>query len=83
MLYMMILIFRSLFTHIKSVTELSVGNDYSLFKEGIKPMWEDDKNKKGGRWLLNVDIRMKSNLHELWLNLVSSNFVISLVRLSL
>ena len=36
-------------------------------------MWEDDHNKKGGRWLLNMDGRMnKSDLHDLWLNLVSS-----------
>lgn len=63
--------FFSLFNHIKSVNDLAGGNDYSLFKEGIKPMWEDDKNKKGGRWLLNVDVRNKSSLHELWLNIVS------------
>ena len=24
-------------------------------QEGIEPMWEDPRNKSGGRWLLNVD----------------------------
>ena len=23
-----------------------------LFKKGIKPMWEDDRNKDGGRWIM-------------------------------
>ena len=26
-----------------------------LIQDGIQPMWEDEKNKYGGRWLLNVD----------------------------
>ncbi|XP_065209787.1 eukaryotic translation initiation factor 4E-like [Planococcus citri] len=63
--------FWCLFNHIKPVTSLSAGNDYSLFKKGIRPMWEDDHNKKGGRWLLNMDGRMNRNdLHDLWLNLL-------------
>ena len=32
---------------------LSIGSDYHLFKEGIKPMWEDEANRGGGRWLYN------------------------------
>ena len=24
-------------------------------QEGIKPMWEDTRNKKGGRWLISWD----------------------------
>jgi len=30
----------------------SVYLDYYLFKEGIKPMWEDPSNVNGGRWLV-------------------------------
>ena len=48
-----------------------MGNDYALFKEGIKPIWEDPRNHKGGRWLVTLDMRHKSNLPELWLNLVN------------
>lgn len=25
--------------------------DIHLFKKGIKPMWEDPANKKGGKWV--------------------------------
>lgn len=38
-----------------------VNCDYSLFKDGIKPMWEDDFNKNGGRWTYTVE-RRQSNI---------------------
>uniref|UniRef100_A0AC34Q0I9 EIF-4F 25 kDa subunit n=1 Tax=Panagrolaimus sp. JU765 TaxID=591449 RepID=A0AC34Q0I9_9BILA len=28
------------------------GADYYLFRDGIKPMWEDPANRNGGRWVL-------------------------------
>lgn len=31
--------------------------DYSLFKEGVKPMWEDEFNKNGGRWTYTIERR--------------------------
>lgn len=35
-------------------TGLGWNSDYYLFKEGIKPMWEDPSNVNGGRWLVIV-----------------------------
>jgi len=29
-------------------------SDYHIFKKGIKPMWEDDANKTGGKWILRL-----------------------------
>ncbi|ELW66590.1 Eukaryotic translation initiation factor 4E type 2 [Tupaia chinensis] len=29
-------------------------SDFHLFKEGIKPMWEDDANKNGGKWIIGL-----------------------------
>jgi len=29
-------------------------SDYHLFKKGIKPMWEDEANKSGGKWILRL-----------------------------
>ena len=26
--------------------------DYHVFREGIKPMWEDDANRDGGKWIV-------------------------------
>ena len=28
--------------------------DIHLFKESIKPMWEDEKNKMGGKWIVRL-----------------------------
>ena len=29
-------------------------SDYHFFQEGIRPVWEDDANKKGGKWILRL-----------------------------
>ena len=35
-------------------------------------MWEDERNKKGGRWLINLDKRQRhSDLDKFWLETVS------------
>ena len=38
-------------------SKLPTGADYSMFKEGIFPDWEDPKNQDGGRWIINLDKR--------------------------
>ena len=43
--------FWSLYNHIEEASRLTPGSDYSLFKEGIFPDWEDAQNAPGGRWL--------------------------------
>jgi len=63
--------FWSCHNHIKSASELSAGSDYSMFKTGIKPMWEDPKNHDGGRWLINLDKKQRnSELDSYWLEVV-------------
>ena len=32
--------------------------DYHVFREGIRPMWEDDANINGGKWI----VRLKKGL---------------------
>ena len=29
-------------------------SDYHLFKEGISPLWEDEANAKGGKWMVRL-----------------------------
>ena len=29
-------------------------SDYHFFKEGIRPVWEDDENKHGGKWTVRL-----------------------------
>ncbi|XP_056664503.1 eukaryotic translation initiation factor 4E type 1B-like [Monodelphis domestica] len=55
-------------SHIKLASKLSSGCDYALFKDGIEPMWEDSRNKHGGRWLVSLAKQQRqSNLDRLWL----------------
>lgn len=47
------------------------------FAMGIKiiscsPMWEDDINKNGGRWVMFLDKDSKEFVNKLWHDLVSS-----------
>ncbi|XP_075232427.1 eukaryotic translation initiation factor 4E1 [Lycorma delicatula] len=63
--------FWSLFNHIKAASELRQGCDYSLFKKGIRPMWEDEANKQGGRWLISLEKKQRDNdLDEFWLEIM-------------
>uniref|UniRef100_A0A2K5D7M3 Eukaryotic translation initiation factor 4E n=1 Tax=Aotus nancymaae TaxID=37293 RepID=A0A2K5D7M3_AOTNA len=49
-------------------SNLMPGCDYSLFKDGIEPMWEDEKNKRGGRWLITLNKQQRrSDLDRFWL----------------
>lgn len=51
--------FWSLLHHINEASELKEGSDYSFFKEGIFPDWEDARNAPGGRWMITVDKRQR------------------------
>jgi len=63
--------FWSLYNHIKLASELKQGCDYSLFKKGVKPMWEDEVNKRGGRWLINLDKKQRGHdLDKYWLDII-------------
>ncbi|CAD5112865.1 DgyrCDS2077 [Dimorphilus gyrociliatus] len=60
--------FWALFNHIMPASKLAPGCDYSLFKDGVQPMWEDEKNKNGGRWLINLVKNQRSTeLDKFWL----------------
>ncbi|XP_016975204.1 eukaryotic translation initiation factor 4E1 isoform X1 [Drosophila rhopaloa] len=62
--------FWSLYNHIKPPSEIKVGSDYSLFKKNIRPMWEDAANKQGGRWVITLNKSSKSDLDNLWLDVL-------------
>jgi len=63
--------FWALYNHIELASRLPAGCDYSLFKEGIKPMWEDSHNRAGGRWLINLDKKQRSScLDNFWLEVM-------------
>lgn len=43
--------------------------DYSLFKQGITPAWEDPAFKNGGRWVVKLEKVKAQSLDDLWLSL--------------
>ncbi|CAK9046649.1 unnamed protein product [Durusdinium trenchii] len=43
--------------------------DYSLFKQGIAPAWEDAALKNGGRWVIKLEKVKAQSLDDLWLSL--------------
>jgi len=63
--------FWSLYNHVVVASRLPPGSDYSLFKEGISPDWEDPRNKAGGRWIINMDKRRRAEYLDMsWLEIM-------------
>ncbi|RXK38470.1 hypothetical protein M231_04235 [Tremella mesenterica] len=55
--------------NIKLPNSLAKGSNYHLFKQGIRPMWEDPANADGGKWTLLL--KPASPLFDVtWSNLV-------------
>jgi len=52
------------FSHLAPAGELPVVSDYHLFKQGIKPMWEDAANEKGGKWIVRLRKGLASRFWE-------------------
>ena len=44
-------------------SQLRPGSDYSLFKAGVRPDWEDERNVRGGRWMV---VRSRDQLDHGW-----------------
>lgn len=54
--------------NIAPVSELAMKSDYHLFKEGVRPEWEDPQNKHGGKWAYQFKEKRSVNIDELWLH---------------
>ena len=46
--------FWTVYTHLKRPSDLPTVSDYHLFKEGIRPVWEDEENRRGGKWTMRL-----------------------------
>eukprot|EP01012_Entosiphon_sulcatum_P067217 TRINITY_DN96809_c0_g1_i1.p1 TRINITY_DN96809_c0_g1~~TRINITY_DN96809_c0_g1_i1.p1 ORF type:complete len:214 (+),score=50.55 TRINITY_DN96809_c0_g1_i1:57-698(+) len=70
--------FWSVMNNINGPSQLTQGSNYHMFKAGIKPMWEDDYNKRGGKWIAKIPKKMKKQLDQAWmfvaLALIGENF---------
>ncbi|BFZ53049.1 eukaryotic translation initiation factor 4E [Savitreella phatthalungensis] len=59
--------FWGVYNNIAKATELSQKSDYHLFKEGVRPEWEDKQNSKGGKWAFQSKGASKDQLDGMWL----------------
>jgi len=59
--------FWNIYSHLVRPAELSSHSDLHVFKDGIKPMWEDEANRYGGKWI----VRLRKGLSQrCWENLL-------------
>ncbi|KAJ9586754.1 hypothetical protein L9F63_019653, partial [Diploptera punctata] len=59
--------FWALYSHLARPSDLQSHSDFHLFKIGIKPMWEDEANQRGGKWIVRLRKGLASRC---WENLV-------------
>ena len=64
--------FWQYYSHLKKPDDVPVNTDYHVFQDGIKPMWEDEANKKGARWILRikkgaVSVRATEDIFSIWI----------------
>lgn len=46
--------FFAIYKCLKPPSKVPLMTDYHLFKNGIRPIWEDKENKEGGKWVLRL-----------------------------
>lgn len=46
--------FFAVYGHLKRPSALPLVSDYHLFRKGVRPIWEDEENKKGGKWIVRL-----------------------------
>lgn len=46
--------FWTIYCHLKRPSSLPSVSDYHVFKDGIRPVWEDEANKRGGKWIVRL-----------------------------
>jgi len=67
--------FWALYSHLRRPNELPNVSDYHLFKDGVRPVWEDDANKEGGKWMIRLKKGLASRYWEqLVVAIVSEQF---------
>ncbi|KAF8247648.1 eukaryotic translation initiation factor 4E [Wilcoxina mikolae CBS 423.85] len=62
--------FWGIYNNITKTSELSLKSDYHLFKQGVRPEWEDVQNKNGGKWAYQFKDRRAVPIDDLWLNVM-------------
>lgn len=56
--------------NITATSDLALKSDYHLFKQGVRPEWEDAQNKHGGKWAFQFKDKKAINIDALWLHVM-------------
>ncbi|KAK8132512.1 eukaryotic initiation factor 4E [Apiospora kogelbergensis] len=60
--------FWGIYNNIAPVSDLALKSDYHLFKEGVRPEWEDPQNKHGGKWSYSFKDKRNCDINDIWLH---------------
>lgn len=58
--------FWGIYQYMKRPTSMQRGSDFYIFKEGIKPIWEDRENLGGGRWMISLRKEKRYEWNIIW-----------------
>jgi len=56
------------YNHMVKPSKIETNANYHFFKKGIKPMWEDAQNSKGGKWVITLKDKVLVDI--LWENVL-------------
>ncbi|MCL4130726.1 UNVERIFIED_CONTAM: hypothetical protein GTU68_059334 [Idotea baltica] len=69
--------FWAFYGHLMRPCDLTTHSDIHIFRDGIKPMWEDPANKNGGKWIIRFRKGLASRCWEnLLLAMVGEQFMV-------
>ncbi|QPG75349.1 hypothetical protein FOA43_002702 [Brettanomyces nanus] len=57
--------FWGVYHAVPKAADLPMKSDYHLFRDDIKPEWEDKTNAEGGKWSCQIRSK-KADIHDLW-----------------
>ncbi|KAI9676395.1 MAG: hypothetical protein M1817_000552 [Caeruleum heppii] len=46
--------FWTIYSHLKRPSSLPSISDYHIFRKGVRPVWEDKENRRGGKWIVRL-----------------------------
>eukprot|EP01094_Clydonella_sp_ATCC50884_P011150 TRINITY_DN2094_c0_g1_i1.p1 TRINITY_DN2094_c0_g1~~TRINITY_DN2094_c0_g1_i1.p1 ORF type:complete len:229 (-),score=60.56 TRINITY_DN2094_c0_g1_i1:37-684(-) len=60
--------FWGVYNNVAKPSEVASGSNFSLFKSGIEPKWEDVANASGGKWIIVLPAKSRGEaIDRLWL----------------
>ncbi|KAI9502992.1 eukaryotic translation initiation factor 4E [Coemansia spiralis] len=60
--------FWGIYNNVAMASDLPSGSNYHMFREGVRPEWEDPANANGGRWGYQFQRSIGEKVNEHWLH---------------